>query len=282
MSTTTERRVVVASVPARHQLSERRAVRMLGFARTTMRYALRLPERDAPLRMRLRELAAEYPRWGVPRLHWKLRRLGETVNYKRVERVYRLEGLAVRTRRRKRLAVPRVAYPAVVQPNDTWGIDFVPDTLSSGRRFRCCNIVDVCTREGLASFPAHSLPSVTVTKILDTIIAIRGAPQRLSLDNGTEFRCRHFDQWASEHRITLAFIQPGKPIQNAFIESFNGRLRDECLNQHWFLSLNDARFHITTWLRAYNDQRPHEACTPLTPSEYARSFIPSPTIQVSA
>lgn len=270
--TTTMRRDVVRQVQGRYELSERTTCRMLGFERTALRYVPQRPAQDAPLRARLCDLAAEYPRWGVPRLHWKLRREGERVNYKRVERLYRLEGLAVRRRRRKRLAVPRVPRVVAVRPNDTWGIDFVSDVLASGRRLRCCTVIDTCTHECLTITVAHSLPSVAVIQALEAVIATRGQPVRLSLDNGSEFRSRAFDAWAADRGIALAFIQPGKPIQNAHIESFNGRLRDECLNQHYFLSLLDARFHIERWRRHYNTERPHEACAPLTPMEFARTF----------
>jgi putative transposase len=274
--TTAERRGVVETVRRRYAVSERRACRDLGFERTALRYVPERPTRDAPLRARLRELAAAYPRWGVPRLHWRLQREGTHVNYKRVERLYRLEGLAVRTRHRKRLAVPRVPRPPVHQPNETWAIDFVSDTLASGRRFRAFTVVDVCTHECLAIAVAHSLPSIAVIDVLTQLVATRGTPIRISLDNGAEFRSRAFDAWASDAQIELAFIQPGKPIQNAHIESFNGRLRDECLNSHWFLSLTDARFHIERFRQTYNTDRPTTACWPLTPAEYADTFS-SPT-----
>ena len=221
---------MVSTVRGRYDLSERRACTYLGFERTALRYVPQRPGRDAPLRARLRELAAVYPRWGVPRLHWRLGRDGEHVNYKRVERLYRLENLAVRRRHRKRLAVPRVPRPIVYAPNDTWCIDFVGDALSTGRRFRCFAAIDACTRESLTITVAHSLPSVAVIAALDAVIAERGQPVRLSLDNGSEFRSRAFDAWAADHHIELLFIQPGKPIQNSHIESFNGRLRDECLS----------------------------------------------------
>jgi putative transposase len=279
--TTGERRAVVTAVQGRYDVSERYACRSLGFERTALRYVPRRPAWDAPLRARLRELAAEYPRWGVPRLHWRLQRDGSRVNYKRVERLYRLEGLAVRRRHRKRLAVPRVPRPIVEQPNETWSIDFVSDQLSAGRRVRCFTVIDSCTRESLAITVAHSLPSVAVIAALDAVIGSRGQPVRLSLDNGSEFRSRTFDAWAADHGIELLCIQPGKPIQNSHIESFNGRLRDECLNQHWFLSLRDAQFHIERWRRSYNTDRPHEALHPLTPAEFARTF-PSPTARLSA
>ena len=261
--TTSERRLVVTQVQGRFGVSERR---------TMVRYVPQRPARDAPLRARLRALAARYPRWGVPRLHGRLAREGEQVNYKRVERLYRLEGLAVRRRARKRLAVPRVPRPDVSAPNETWSIDFVSDVLAQGRRFRCFTAIDACTRECLTLTVAHSLPSEAVIRALDPVIARRGKPVRLSLDNGSEFRSRAFDAWAMDRGIELAFIQPGKPIQNSHIESFNGRLRDECLNQHWFLSLLDAQRHIEEWRHTYNADRPHQGLQGLTPTEYARTF----------
>ncbi len=203
------------------------------------------------------------------------------MNYRRVERRYRLEGLAVRRLGRQRLAVPRVPRPAAEVPNGTWGIDFVSDQLASGRRIRCCTVVEACTRENLMITVHHSLPSVAVIAALDAVIATRGQPVRLSLDNDSEFRSRDFDAWAADRGITLAFIQPGKPIQNAHIESYNGRFRDECLDQHYFLSLADACFHIERWSRAYNEERSHEACHPLTPSEYARTFQTSHQVRQS-
>ena len=275
------RRAVVTSVRGRYRVSERRLCRFLGFERTALRYVPQRPLRDAPLRAQLRALAAQHPRWGVPRLHWKLGREGVHVNYKRVERLYRLEGLAVRRRSRKRLAVPRVPRPEVTQPNDTWGIDFVSDQLSSGRRFRVFTVIDHCTKESPGMAVAHSLPSVAVIRALEGMIAERGAPTRLSLDNGSEFRSRAFDAWAADRGIELCFIQPGKPIQNCFIESFNGRVRDECLNAHWFVSLADAQFHLERYRREHNTERPHESCHPLTPAEYAQTFL-SPTARLSA
>jgi putative transposase len=263
---------VVSEVQRRYHVSERSACRCLGFERTALRYVPLRPQRDALLRAKLRELAGAYPRWGVPRLHWRLRREGLRVNYKRVERLYRLEGLAVRRRQRKRLAVPRVPRPIAIGPNAVWGIDFVSDQLADGRRFRCFTVVDHGVHEALALAAAHSLPALAVIAVLEDVIAVRGQPTRLSLDNGSEFRSQAFDAWAADRGIELHFIQPGKPVQNAHVESFNGRLRDECLNQHYFLSLQDARFQIERWRRAYNTDRPHAACFPLTPSEYAQTF----------
>lgn len=275
---------MVSEVQRRYDVSERAACRCLGFERTAIRYVPVRPLRDAPLRAKLRELAGAYPRWGVPRLHWRLAREGRRVNYKRVERLYRLEGLAVRRRHRKRLAVPRVPRPIAAGPNAVWGIDFVSDQLADGRRFRCFTVIDHGVHEALAVVAAHSLPALAVIAALDDIIAVRGQPTRLSLDNGGEFRSQAVDAWAADRGIELHFIQPGKPVQNSHVESFNGRFRDECLNQHYFLSLRDAQFQIERWRLSYNTDRPHAACFPLTPSEFARTFTsnPSPRALLSA
>lgn len=274
--TTGERRAVVTTVQGRYDLSERRTCRVLGFERSVVRYEPQRPRVDQPLRDKLCALASEHPRWGVPRLHWRLQRDGWHVNYKRVERLYRLEGLAVRRRKRKRLAVPRVQRPIAVGPNETWSLDFVSDQLASGRRFRCLTLIDSCTRECLAITVAYSLPSTAVIATLEAVIAARGQPTRLSLDNGSEFRSRVFDAWAADHGVALQFIQPGKPVQNAHVESFNGKFRDECLNQHWFLTLLDAQFHVERYRREFNTARPHEACHPLTPHEFAQTFTTQP------
>ncbi len=236
---------------------------------------------DAPLREKLVALAAAHPRWGVPRLHWRLQRAGWLVNYKRVERLYRLEGLAVRHRKRKRLAVPRVPRPVAVGPNDTWSLDFVSDQPSNGRRFRCLTLIDSCTRECLAITVAFSLPSLAVIAALEAVIAVRGQPTRLSLDNGSDFRSRAFDAWGADQGIALQFIQPWKPVQNAHVASFNGKFRDECLTQRWFLSLLDAQFHIERFRREFNTARQHEACAPLTLFEFAQTLT-VPRAQLSA
>ncbi len=274
--TTGERRAVVTAVQARYPISERYACRALGFERSVVRFTPQRPFLDAPLREKLVALAAEHPRWGVPRLHWRLQRDGWLVNYKAVERLYRLEGLVVRRRKRKRLAVPRVPRPIAVGPNDTWSLDFVSEQLGSGRRFRCLTLIDSCTRECLAITVAYSRPSTAVIAALEAVIAVRGQPTRLSLDDGSEFRGRAFDAWAADRGIALQSIQPGKPAQNAHVESFNGKFRDECLNQHWFLSLLDAQFHIERFRRDFNAARPHEACHPLTPFEFGQTFTAPP------
>lgn len=263
-----ERRRVVQRVQAAAGISERRAIRFTGFPRSTMRYqSVREPE-DA-LRTRIRELAGERPRWGYRMIHTVLRREGWMVNRKRVQRLYRDEGLAVRRRgKRKRSQNPRPIRAALGGPNQRWTMDFVSDTLSSGRRFRCLTVLDEHTRECLAIHVAHSIPAVRVIDVLEALRAERGLPEVIITDNGSEFTSRAFDAWAYARGVKIEYIQPGKPVQNAFIESFNGTLRDDCLNLHWFLSLIDAKRTIEDWRRDYNDFRPHSSLGGLTPSEF--------------
>ena len=222
------------------------------------------------LRQRLRELAAERPRYGYRRLHVLLVREGHAVNHKRIHRLYREEGLAVRRRLRKRVCRgQRRPLLRADRLNQAWSMDFMGDTLSSGRTFRTLNIVDQYSRECLALEVDSSLPGQRVVRVLDRLAAERGLPEVLVIDNGPEFTGKTLDLWAYEHRVHLHFIQPGRPIQNAFVESFNGRFRDECLNQHWFTSLGDARAHIEAWRDDYNTRRPHSGLGHRTPIEFA-------------
>lgn len=268
MVTAQQRRSAVAYVQESAAVSQRCACRWLGVARTPIRYQSRRPP-DVELRAKLRALAEAHPRWGVPRLVWLLRREGIGDNYKRIERIYREEGLAVRRRRRKRVAQPRVERPAPTAPNERWSMDFVRDTLSSGRAFRALTLVDDFTRECLHIEVDTSLPGLRVVRVLEQLAISRGVPQSIVVDNGPEFAGRALDEWAHQRGVTLSFIQPGKPTQNCYIESFNGRLRDECLNLHWFLSLADARRTIEDWRERYNSARPHSGLAGCTPSEFA-------------
>lgn len=240
-------------------------------ALSSQRYRSRRPPQEA-LRQRLRELATERVRWGYRRLHILLSREGVRVNIKRVYRLYREEGLAVRRRKRKRVAVPRQPMSAPTRLNECWGIDFMCDALVGGRRFRVFNVVDALSREGLASEVDTSLPAARVTRVLDEIALIRGYPVRIVLDNGPEFRSASLDAWAYEHGVALEFIQPGKPIQNAVMESYNGRMRDELLNQHWWRSIAEARGAIDAYREDFNQVRPHSALDNKTPSEFARRY----------
>jgi putative transposase len=256
-------------------VSERRAARLVGIARTTVRYQDHRRDDESVLN-RLRTLAAERPRFGYRRLHILLRREGQPINHKRVYRLYRAAGLAVRRRQRKRVARSRVERPAIgLVPNATWTLDFMSDALSRGRRIRVLSILDTCTREALAIEVNTSLPSASVIRVLEQVISERGQPAEIVMDNGPELTSRRLDQWADERGIRLRFIEPGKPVQNAVMESFNGRLRDECLNQHWFTSLADARRLVEDWRLDYNEVRPHSSLGYRTPKEVHQQLIRS-------
>lgn len=271
MVTAEQRRTAVGMARTAATLSERQACRYLGFARTSQRYRGRRPA-DAPLRERLATLALLRPRWGYRRLYRLLRREGHVVNRKRVYRVYRELGLAVRRRRRKRVAAPRQPLVVPSGPNQRWSMDFVSDALADGRKFRALTLVDDCTRECPAITVDHSLTGARVVRVLEQLSQHGGLPQALVCDNGPEFRGEALDIWAHQRGITLAFIEPGRPVQNAYAESFNGRLRDECLNESWFLSLPDAQATIEAWRQDYNAVRPHSSLGDLTPNEYRASL----------
>jgi putative transposase len=270
--TAAQRRTAVAYVQTHAGVSQRRACRWLAVSRTPVRYVAHPRQEDGPLRDRLRALAAAHPRWGAPLLTWKLRREGWRDNHKRIERVYRQDGLAVRKRRRKKLTRPRAPHVPAGAPNDRWSMDFLRDTLASGRVIRVFTTVDDCTREALALAVDTSFPGVRVVAVLDGIAAARGYPRQLICDNGPEFIAKDVVGWALQHGVELVHIEPGKPNQNAFVESFNGRVRDECLNQHWFLSLTDARRTLASYQQLYNTGRRHGAHGNLTPTEFAATF----------
>lgn len=258
--------------------SERRACRWLGVHRRAQRYRSRRPD-EAPLRTALRELAGLHPRWGFPLLLWALRQRGVPDNHKRVRRLYRAEGLAVRRQRRKRPVGPRVPHPTPGAPNVCWAMDFVRDTLADGRSFRALTVVDTFTREALAVASDTTLSGTRVADVLAALVAARGRPRTIVVDNGPEFHSRALVAWTQQVGITLHFIRPGKPVENAFIESFNGRLRDECLNQHWFLSLADARRVLARWQHEYNTARPHRGLQGRTPAQVAAEWqvaVPTP------
>lgn len=279
--TAAQRRTAVAHVQAHAGVSQRHACRWLGVQRSPVRYVAHPRRDDAPLRTRLRELATVYPRWGAPLLTWALQREGWRDNHKRIERVYRQDGLAVRQRRRKKLTRPRTPHAPALAPNDRWSMDFLRDTLASSRVIRIFTVVDDCTREALAIAVDTSFPGRRVVAALDAIAAGRGYPKVLICDNGPEFIGKDVVGWAMQHGVQLVHIQPGKPNQNAFVESFNGRVRDECLNQHWFLSLADACRTLTAYQQLYNAGRRHGAHGTLTPSEFAATFAIDPQLHPS-
>ena len=251
-----------------HELSERRACRLVRIRRASFRY---VPARQVheELRERLKELAGERRRFGYRRLHVKLRREGFEVNHKLVYRLYCEEGLSVRCKKRKRLPTgPRVEPRAPTGRNQRWSMDFVSDCLADGRRFRALTIVDEFSRESPTIEVDTSLPGQRVANVLDRLATTRGLPKMLVTDNGPEFTGQALSQWAFENGVELHFIRPGKPTENAFIESFNGKLRDECLNEKWSSSLAEARRIIEEWRRDYNRVRPHSSLGNLTPQEY--------------
>jgi putative transposase len=226
------------------------------------------------LRLRLKELAYARPRYGYRRLTTLLQREGWLVNHKRVHRIYREEELMVRTKRRKRrTAEVRVKLLPATQVGERWSIDFVSDQLANGRRFRILTAVDHVSRECVCLMAAQSIPSQAVTEALDEAMDIYGQPEAITMDNGTEFACNHFDQWAYRRGIQLDFITPGRPVENGIIESFNGKLRDECLNVHWFESLADARAEIEAWRQEYNQMRPHSSLGNRAPAQYIAELL---------
>ena len=256
-----------------YRRSERRACGLVGMSRSSCRYEAERRDEDA-LRDRLRALAGERRRFGYRRLTVLLRREGQAVNPKRVYRLYREEGLAVRRRKRQRVAVAaRTRRALPVRANEVWTMDFTQDALASGRKFRTLNLMDGYTREALAIEVDTSLPGARVVRVLEQLRQRRGVPERIRVDNGTEFTSRVADQWAFEQDVELHFIEPGKPTQNAHIESFNGKFRDECLNENWFMSWEEARMKIEAWRRDYNQVRPHSALGYQTPEEFAAHAV---------
>jgi putative transposase len=252
-------------------VSQRRSCRVLSLCLATCRYRARSGDGGVILE-RLRAIAEERPRFGYRRLHVMLRREGFNINPKRIYRLYRLEGLKLRQKRRKRVARPRKPLVTPTHINQCWSMDFVSDQFADGRRFRTLNIVDDFTREALAIEAATSLTGHCVVRVLQSLAEQRGYPESLRSDNGPEFIGRALDAWAYLHNVRLDFIQPGKPTQNAYAESFNGRFRDECLNQHWFLNLPDARREIKAWVDDYNNVRPHSSLAHMAPTQYAQSL----------
>jgi putative transposase len=248
-------------------VSERRACKLLGVDRASYRYEPR-PDRNAELREELVKLAKQKPRYGYRRLHAVLERRGQAVNVKRIYRLYAEEGLAVRRRRRKRLVRERVGETRLIRANQEWAMDFIVDGLANGRMVRILSVVDAFTRECLALEADTSLGSGRVTRTLDRLIEERGLPENVRSDNGPEFTSRRMLGWAEERKINLVHIQPGRPMQNGHVESFHGRLRDECLNISWFRTLNDVRRTLDNYRQEYNCERPHSSLAYRTPAEF--------------
>ena len=276
MVTPAVRREAVAHLRTCFAVSERRACTALGVERTSVRYRSSRPD-DAPVRAPLRELAAVRRRFGYRRLHILMRREGLVMNHKKLRRLYREERLQVRRRSGRKRALGTRAPIAIPQgPNQRWSLDFLSDAFADGRRFRILAVVDDFTRECLALVADTSLPGLRVVRELEAVIARRGRPAMCVSDNGTELTGTAILRWSQEARIEWHYIAPGKPTQNAFIESFNGRLRDELLNETLFTSLAQARAVLAAWMDDYNMIRPHSALGNLSPAEYADRSAPRP------
>jgi putative transposase len=253
-------------------LSERRCLQVVSMSASALRYQPQ-PDRNHAVRQRIVALAQRHRRYGVGMIYLKMRQAGELINYKRVERLYTLEKLHIRRRRRKK--IPASDRQPLIRPgraNEIWSMDFVFDRIASGRTLKCLVIVDDATHEAVAVVPEHTIGGDHLIRILDGICSQRGKPTIIRSDNGPEFTGKAMLTWANRNGIALRFIEPGKPNQNAYVESFNGRLRDECLNEHWFTSLSHARAVIEDWRREYNEERPKRSLGGLTPAQYARQL----------
>lgn len=252
----------------------RRACAVVGQSRAGWYYRARGRPENVALTQRMTEIARTRVRYGMWRIFVLLRREGWQVNHKRVHRLYRLAGLSLRCRRphRRKAAAHRLARTPLTAPNQSWSMDFVTDTLFNGQRFRALTVVDNFTRECLAIRSGQSLKATDVLDTLSALVAARGPPARIQADNGPEFVALVVDQWACAHGVTLDYSRPGKPTDNAYVESFNGSLRDECLNTTWFLSLQQAAETLESWRRDYNEFRPHSALADRPPAQFAARF----------
>jgi transposase InsO family protein len=271
----------VVKAPARRELvrhmadrglSERHALRIIGMSASAYRYQP-APDRNETLRNEIVALAHRHRRYGAGMIYLKLRQAGQQVNHKRVDRLYAEAGLQVKRRRRKKVPVSeRQPLGRPQAANHVWSMDFVFDRTAEGRVIKCLTVVDDATHEAVAIVPERAIGGHALTRILDRLAVERGLPQAIRTDNGKEFCGKAMLTWAHARGVRLFLIQPGKPNQNAYIESFNGRLRDECLNEHWFVSLAYAKAVIEAWRREYNEERPKKSLGGLTPSAYARQL----------
>ena len=270
MVTPQVKRKAVSAVMDFKGLSQRRACRLIGLNRSTFHYCPKQDHDDETLRSRMKQLATQHSAYGYLILHALLKQEGLVVNKKRTYRIYTEEGLQVRTKRRKKLYRPRVCLELPSKINERWSMDFIHDQLSNGRRFRVLNVVDDYSRECILQLADTSISGIRVARCLSGLIEQRGKPHSIVCDNGTEFTSKAMFFWSKQNHIRLNFIQPGKPTQNAFVESLNGKFRNECLNQHWFINLEEARDEIAKWRYHYNHIRPHSSLNYLSPTQYVK------------
>lgn len=262
------KRAVIDCLKKSFTLSERRSCELVGLSRTAYRYCPKVRS-DGAVRARLLALAVQYPRYGYLMLHALLKQEGLVVNRKHTYRLYTQEKLQVRTKKRKKLIRPRQPMVMPIAKDIRWSMDFVSDQLANGRRFRTLNVVDDHSREMVGQLTDYSLTGQRVSRFLDDLLLSRSKPDQIVCDNGTEFTSKAMFFWQQASGVKLSFIQPGKPTQNAFVESLNGKFRNECLNQHWFRSIQEAREIIKQWRHHYNYERPHSSLNYMTPVAFA-------------
>lgn len=261
-----------------YRTSERQTCKSLGWSRSTHRYKSTRDPQPA-LRLRLRDLASVRVGYGYRRLQVLLRREGWLVNHKRIYRLYREEGLGLRKKlpRRRVACVRREIRPTAATRNECWSMDFVADQLFDGRRLRVLVIVDNHTRESLALEARQRIGGLDVATVLERLVRAHGLPQRIQVDNGPEFISKDLDRWAYWNHVQLDFSRPGKPMDNALVEAFNSRFRQECLNAHWFMTLDDAQTKIDRWRQEYNEDRPHSALGYRTPAQFIQDTVEAST-----
>lgn len=266
------KRCALEMIRNKFKLSVRQSCRLLGLRPSTYHYCPKRRRDDTELKAKILEVITKKPQYGRPNVIWRLReRMGMRDNHKRISRIYRELGLQMHKRKKSRkITRPKILLPIPSRPNEMWAMDFVSDGFASGRRFRVLTVKDLFTREAVVLYADTSIPGEFVAQVLERLKLSRQLPKMIVCDNGSEFISRAMDQWSYRNGVELKFIQPGKPTQNAFIESFNGRFRDECLNRHWFENLQQVRETIEEWRIEYNTDRPTKALGKKTPAEFAK------------
>lgn len=257
---------------AEKRISQRKACRWVGLSRNATKEPAAVKEKDKVLQERIKQVAKRYKHWGLLKIHRKLRKQGETANHKRVRRLYRISGLDLPRKLKKRLPESiRQPLPKATACNHCWSLDFMSDSLVDGRKFRTLNVIDDYNREGLGVDVDYCLPAQRVTRLLDHLVERYGKPTRLRSDNGPEFISQTLQDWCKENNVILHWIEPGKPTQNAYVERFNGTFRREVLNANTFSSLAQVRRTVDAWLVEYNTERPHQGLKFMTPVEYRQA-----------
>jgi len=255
-------------------ISERISCKLSGLSRSTYRYLPKEQVVNLIIKNRLNELAIKYPRYGSPRLVNLIRKEFGCINHKRIEKIYKEENLQIPKRRKRKVhnQSRKCPLPKASRPNEQWSMDFMSDSLYNYRKFRTLNIIDNFTKNSILIETSTSITGYRVSKLLDQLKEFHGLPEVITVDNGPEFTSKVMKKWAHENNVRLNYIAPGKPMQNAFIESFNGKFRDECLNQYWFKSIDEARSIIDIWREEYNNFRPHSSLDMMSPKQFTDKY----------